>query len=129
MNSSVELSPTLPLDARTLLERVNRRIVILRAAIRHDHGDAAYWSAVGMTAAEAQAARAILRMVADLLHVERAHARERLHGARFASLEAQAQWLAERMHWRCARAARLARLPVDASLARLRAGELPRDPV
>ncbi|HEU0033168.1 MAG TPA: hypothetical protein VFQ53_21190 [Kofleriaceae bacterium] len=95
----------------------------MRRAISHDHRDEPYWQAFGCSAAEAQGERAILRMVANLLHVERAHARGRIHG-RFASLEDQRAWLATMEHRRCARAARYCRLPDDATLAKLRIGEL-----
>jgi hypothetical protein len=77
-----------------------------------------------MTASEAQAERAVLREVANLLHVERATSRGRIHGTRFATLDDQRTWLARWEHHRCARAARFARLPQDATLAKLRAGEL-----
>jgi hypothetical protein len=112
------------LDARSLLRRIDRRIVALRRAISHDHRDAAYWSAVGTTAAVAQSERAVLRMVANLLHVERATNRGRLHGTRFASLDEQRTWLKAWETVRCARAARYAGLPDDATLVRLRIGEL-----
>lgn len=92
------MSPTPALDlvtpdARTLLRRVDARIVLLRRAIRHDHGHAAFWSAFGMPAPRAQSERTALRAVANRLHVERATARSRLHG--FASLEDQRAFLGD----------------------------------
>lgn len=115
------------LDARTLLARVDDKIVALRRLIRHDHADLAYWTAHGTTAPRARSDRAILRRVADLLHVERAHRRKRLHGTRFSSLDQQHEWLESMLHRTCACAAVAAGLPTNASLARLRAGELPRE--
>jgi len=120
---SIAVSPV-PLDARTLLKRVDARIRTLRRAISHDHGDEPYWQALATDAPSAQSERATLRAVANLLHVERATSRGRIHGTRFASLEDQRAWLVTMEHFRCARAARFAQLPDDATLAKLRAGEL-----
>ena len=78
-----------------------------------------------MTAAYAQWERAVLRQVADLLHVERATARGRVHGTRFADLDAQKAWLAGMEHRSCGQAATLAGVDAKATLAKLRAGELP----
>lgn len=97
---------------------------MLRRAIRHRHDHEAYWSAFGMTPGAAQSKRAILRHVANLLHVERATARGRIHGTRFATLDEQAIWLAEQVNRRCIIAARHANLPDDATLGKLRAGEI-----
>lgn len=124
MTASISVSPSVPLDARTLLARINARIVTLRRALSHDHGDEPYWVAFGSAAAWAQAQRATLRLVANLLHVERATQRGRIHGTRFATLDDQRAWLATMTDFRCARAARFAGLPDDATLAKLRAGEL-----
>jgi hypothetical protein len=113
------------LDARSLLRRIDARIVALRRAIRHDHRDDAFWTAFGVTASAAQSERATLRMVADILHVERATQRGRIHGGkRFATLDDQRVWLARWEHHRCPKAARFAGLPDDATLGKLRIGEL-----
>src|SRR5262245_57034807 len=98
-------TPPVSLDARTLLRRVDARIVALRRAIRHDHRDDAFFAAFGVPAPEAQCQRATLRMVADLLHVERATSRGRLHGKRFKDLDEQRAWLTTMEHRRCPRAA------------------------
>lgn len=85
-----------------LLHRVNALLAGLRRALAHDHGDEVRWAAWGITAPEAQALRVRLRVYADVLHVERATARGRVHGGRvrggeprFPSLGAQRAWLAE----------------------------------
>jgi hypothetical protein len=113
-----------PLDARTLLARIDRRIVELRRALGHAHADEAYWEAFGISAPRAQSQRAYLRVVADLLHVERATRRGRVHGTRFATLDDQRAWLARYENLTCCRTAKDLGLPGDATLARLRAGEL-----
>jgi hypothetical protein len=113
-----------PLDARTLLARIDRRIVELRRHLAHRHDDEAYWEPLDVDAPSAQQRRAYLRRVAHLLHVERAAARRRIHGG-FASLDDQATWLARWEHWTCPRAAAFAGLPADATLARLRDGLVP----
>jgi hypothetical protein len=118
------LATAAPLDAKTLLRRVDHRIALLRAWISHDHHDEPYWWARGMTAARAQYDRAMLRRVADLLHVERATRRGRIHGTRFADLDAQRAWLASYEHQACGACATLAGLPRDATLAQLRDGKL-----
>lgn len=112
------------LDLATLRARIDQRIALLRAWISHDHGDEPYWWARRTTAALAQWERAVLRRVADLLHVERATRRGRLHGTRFVDVEAQREWLATLEHHRCGVAAGLAGVPADATLAKLRGGEL-----
>jgi len=117
-------SVSVPLDARSLLRRIDSRIVALRRAIRHAHGDEPYWLVLATTAPLAQGERAILRAVANLLHVERATARGRIHGTRFATLDEQREWLARMATHRCSRAARYAGLPDDATLVRLRICEL-----
>ena len=118
------MSEPVPLDATTLLRRVNAELVRLRRALSHDHSDDPFWAALELDAPVAQSRRASLRPVAHLLHVERAHARGRVHGRAFASLAAQAEWLASQEHRQCARSARAADLPADATLAKLRAGLL-----
>jgi hypothetical protein len=117
-------SPVTVLDARSLLRRVNATIVTLRRALSHDHADATFWAERGITAAAAQAKRRLLRQVANLLHVERASARRRIHGTRFATLEDQLAWLATMEDHQCGGAALAAELPRDATLAKLRAGML-----
>jgi hypothetical protein len=124
MTAIVSPAVCVPLDARSLLRRIEPRIASLRRAISHDHRDEPYWAALGTTAPEAQSERATLRATTNLLYVERATSRGRIHGTRFASLEDQRAWLVTMEHFRCARAARFARLPDDATLAKLRAGEL-----
>jgi hypothetical protein len=109
------------LDARSLLLRVDRTIRRYRVALGRDHGDADAWLAFGMAASEAQFWRHALRGLANLLHVERATARGRLHGTRFATVDEQRAWLASVAEHRW-RAARAVGLPDDATLARLRAG-------
>jgi hypothetical protein len=114
-----------PLDARSVLRRIDQRIVTLRRALGHDHRDHGYWNALGLTASAAQAERALLRWYANLLHVERATVHHRIHGTRFADLDAQRAWLAGMEHHRWTRVAHHhAGLPDDTTLARLRAGEL-----
>lgn len=108
-------------DTVTLLARVNRRIALLREWLSHDHGDQPYWWARQCTASVAQRERAALRCVAHLLHVERAHARGRIHCQRLPDLESQRAWLAEREH----RKGLLVGVPRDATLALLRDGKLP----
>ena len=125
METALVTDPS-PLDTKTLLARINARIVLLRTWLAHDHGDEPYWWARKATAARAQQERATLRLVANLLHVERATARGRLHGTQFATLEAQQAWLAQWERRQCATAATFARVPNDACLVALREGNLPR---
>jgi hypothetical protein len=113
------------LDIGTLLARVNQRIALLRTWISHDHGDQPYWWARRTTASRAQAERAALRHVADALHIERATARGRIHGTRFASLDEQRALIAKLEHGRCVLRASLLGLPDGATLAQLREGKLP----
>ena len=114
----------MPLDDKTLLARIDQRIALLRAWISHDHRDVPFWWARRTTAARAQSERAVLRLVANLLHVERATRRGRIHGTRFATLDAQRAWLAEWEHRRCGTAAGYAGVPDDATLVALREGNL-----
>ena len=67
----------------------------------------------------------MLRQVANLLHVERATNRGRVHGTRFATIEAQRTWLEQHAERRCATAAEFAQLPSYATLTLLREGKLP----
>lgn len=116
---------TAALDAKTLLARVDHRLALLRAWISHDHGDQPFWWARQTTAPRAQWERHTLRQVANLLHVERATARRRIHGTRFATLDEQATWLAKQATRTCSAAAELLRLPSYATLEHLRGGALP----
>jgi hypothetical protein len=113
-----------PLDLATLRARVDQRIVLLRTWLSHDHGDEPYWWARRTAAPRAQSERQTLRALANLLHVERATARGRIHGTRFANLDEQRAWLARYEQHRCATAASYAGLPSDATLEQLRAGKL-----
>ncbi|MBA3503714.1 MAG: hypothetical protein H0T65_25350 [Deltaproteobacteria bacterium] len=95
MSTATEPVITLVLDLRAQLRRVDARIVALRRALGHDHRDEPFWTAFGVSASAAQAQRAMLRKVADVLHVERATQRDRVHGGtRFATLDEQRAWLA-----------------------------------
>ena len=87
----VSTPPTL--EIKTLLARINERIVLLRTWLSHDHGDEPYWWARRISAPRAQQERHALRPFANLLHVERATSRGRLHGNQFATLEEQRAWL------------------------------------
>jgi hypothetical protein len=118
-------SATPALDIVTLLARINQRITLLRVWLSHDHGDEPHWWARHTTARRAQSERDVLRRVADLLHVERATRRGRIHGTRFANLEAQRAWLEQHENRTCSTATDLARVPRDATLALLRDGKLP----
>jgi len=111
------------LDAKTLLARINPRIAQLRRWIGHDHGDQPFWNGLNIAAFDAQRERAYLRIVANLLHVERAHARGRIHG-KFQTLDEQAAWLATMEHKTCGTVTRAAQLPLGATLVKLRAGLL-----
>jgi hypothetical protein len=103
------------LDARSLLARINPEIAALRRQLSRPHDE---------DAPRAQSRRAYLRIVANLLHVERANARGRVHGTRFTDLEAQRAWLESMERRACSSCAAAADLPHDATLAKLRAGEL-----
>lgn len=120
------LAPNTPaLDTKTLLARINQRIALLRAWLSHHHTDEPYWWARRTTAPRVQSERDILRRVADLLHVERATGRGKLHSTRFASLDEQRGWLRQHENHRCSTAARFAGLADDATLVLLREGKLP----
>ncbi|HEY6038551.1 MAG TPA: hypothetical protein VIV58_29920 [Kofleriaceae bacterium] len=69
--------------------------MLLRGWLSHDHGDEPYWWARRTTAPRCQQERHLLRPLANLLHVERATSRGRLHGGQFETLEAQRAWLAD----------------------------------
>lgn len=81
------------LDTKLLLSRVNARLALLRGWLSHDHLDEPWWWARRTTAPNAQRERLALRPLANLLHVERATSRRRLHGTRFSNLDTQAAWL------------------------------------
>ena len=122
MTAASQPAPALlTLDA--LLARIEPRLALLRGWLAHDHADTVYWWARRITASEAQCERAILRRLADLLYLERATLRGRVH-ARFADADAQRAFVAKWEHHRCATAARFAGVAADATIARLRAGEL-----
>jgi hypothetical protein len=123
--SDVALEPrAIPLDAKALLARVNAELVRLRRALSHDHGDEAFWASLELDVNLARKARGWLRIVAHLLHVERASSRGRIHGRVFASLDEQTAWLTKMERRTCIQCAQAAGLPVDATLAKLRAGLL-----
>ncbi len=124
MDNAVALAP-FPLDIKTLLTRINTRIALLRSWMSHDHGDEPYWWARRTRVGLVQHERGVLRSVADLLHVERATRRGRIHGTRFATLEDQRAWLAgeEARGWGAA--AGYLGTPSSASLVSLREGKLP----
>lgn len=124
MDSALAPTPS-ALDIKTLLARINQRITLLRAWLSHDHSDETYWWARRTTAPQAQREREVLRHVANLLHVERATSRGRLHGTRFATWDAQRTWLDQHVERACPTAAELAQLPSYATLTLLREGKLP----
>jgi len=111
------------LDVRSLLDRINHRLAALRRALAHDHHDETWWSAHDVTAPQAQYERHILRWLAHLLHVDRATARGRIHGA-FPNLDAQRVWLAKTETHSWGAAARYVGLSEVATLVALRAGRL-----
>jgi len=84
-----------PAPAFDPLARINHRIVLLRTWLSHDHGDEPFWWARRTTAPRSQRERHELRPLANLLHIERATARGRLHGKQFETLEHQRAWLDE----------------------------------
>lgn len=90
------IATTTAIDLKSRLASINARIVVVRTWMSHDHGDEPYWSARRTTAPKAQAERMVLRGLADLIHVERATARGRIHGTRFATIDDQRAWLAQR---------------------------------
>jgi len=122
--TDVAEKPVPTLDTKTLLARINERIALLRQWLSHDHRDEPFWWARRMTAPAAQAERQVLRQLANLLHVERATSRGRLHGTQFKNVDEQRAWLAKYEHHRCRTAATYALLPEDATLAMLRARKL-----
>ena len=99
------------LDVKTLLARINARICLLRTWLSHDHHDEPYWWARKAAAPATQRERNELRWYANLLHVERATSRGRIHGTQFKTIEEQQTWLAKFLDYR---------LPCDATLASLR---------
>jgi hypothetical protein len=120
------LAPTAShLDIKTLLARINQRVALLRAWLSHDHSDETYWWARRTTAPRAQREREVLRQVANLLHVERAASRGRVHGTRFATIDEQRSWLEQHVERTCPTAAEFAQLPSYATLTLLREGKLP----
>ena len=98
-----------PAPSVDVLARLNARISLLRSWISHHHHDEPYWWARQTTAPRAQADRHRLRWYADLLHVERATRRKRIHGTHFESIEAQRAYVDQHA----------------SVLARMLAGELP----
>jgi len=122
VDNAVALAPS-PLDIKTLLTRINTRITLLRTWMSHDHGDEPYWWARRTRASLVQYERGVLRAIANLLHVERATQRGRIHGTRFATLDDQRAWLAaeESSFWPSA----VLGTPSNASLVSLREGKLP----
>ncbi len=111
---------TAALDPRHLLARCDRLAVELRRALAHRHDDDGYWAQLGTTAALAQRRRALVRRLADVLHVIRAAARDRVHGGRrFPDLAAQAAWLAGYERWRFAATRAAIALPETVTLAAL----------
>ncbi|MEO8552944.1 MAG: hypothetical protein ABI678_23370 [Kofleriaceae bacterium] len=119
------LAPTLPaLDPITLLARINHRLALLRTWLSHDHGDEPYWWARRTTAPRTQRERVALRALANLLHVERATCRGKIHSSRFPTLEAQRSWLASN-EGNYLGASELTQLPSYATLEMLREGKLP----
>lgn len=109
------------LTVKIILARINLRIATLRRALGHRHDDEPWWLERGHTVREAQSERAVLRMVANLLHTERACSRGRIHGS-FATLDDQRAWLVTMERRTCTRAARFAGVPAETTLASLRAG-------
>jgi hypothetical protein len=124
MDSALAPAPS-ALDIKTLLARIDQRITLLRSWLSHDHSDETYWWARRTTAPRAQRERDVLRQVANLLHVERATARGRVHGTRFATIDEQRTWLEQHAERMCPTAAEFAQLPSYATLTLLREGKLP----
>ncbi len=124
--TATESVPAAPaLDSKTLLARVNQRITLLRSWLSHDHSDEPYWWARRSKAPRAQSERDVLRRLANLLHVERATQRGRLHGTQFANIEEQRAWVAAWENRACHTAAEYAQVPTNATLVLLRTGALP----
>lgn len=122
MTEALATAPAL--DPKTFLARINQRLALLRSWLSHDHRDEPYWWARRTTAQCTQRERLSLRHVANLLHVERATRRGKIHGTRFATLDEQRAWLASVEHHYLG-AAELTQLPADATLVTLREGQLP----
>jgi hypothetical protein len=124
VDNAVALAPS-SLDIKTLLTRINTRIALLRTWMSHDHGDEPYWWARRTRANLVQYERGVLRAIANLLHVERATQRGRIHGTRFATLDDQRAWIAaeENSYWPSAE--KFLGTPSYASLVSLREGKLP----
>jgi hypothetical protein len=110
------------LDARSLLAWTNARIVVVKQLRTHRHDDEAWWADRQTTAREVQRERETLRQVANLLHVERATTRGRLHG--FATLDEQRKWLARWEKHTCWRAADYLHVARDSTLIALREGRV-----
>lgn len=124
MTDAAPVSAPAPiLTTKLLLARVNQRIALLRGWLSHDHHDEPYWWARELTAPRAQVERMQLRSIANLLHVERATRRGRLHGTHFANIDEQRAWLERNAHLGCT-ARSLLHLPDDATFERLREGKL-----
>ena len=124
MEPAVAEQVSRPLDTRSLLARINARLALLRSWLSHDHHDEPFWWARKLTVQAAQAERIVLKQVANLLHVERATTRGRIHGTWFSNLDEQRAWLANHERRSCRAAAAHAGLPEDATLEMLRAGRL-----
>ena len=124
---TTEALETVPaLDTKTLLSRINARLTLLRAWLSHDHCDEPFWWARKTRAAHAQREREVLRQIANVLHVERATRRGRIHGHAFETLDAQKVWLErEARRGLCEEGGRYAGLRAGATLEELRAGQLP----
>ena len=123
MDNAVAIATSL--DLQTLLTRINTRISLLRSWMSHDHGDEPYWWARRTRAALVQQERTALRVIANLLHVERATGRGRIHSTRFATLDDQRAWLATEENRSWASAHTYLGTPSYATLVGLREGKLP----
>ncbi|MFN0252102.1 MAG: hypothetical protein ACKV2T_34825 [Kofleriaceae bacterium] len=110
------------LDVRSLLAWTNARIVVVKQLRGHRHDDDAWWEERQTTAREVQRERETLRQVANLLHVERATKRGKLHG--FATLDEQYKWLARWEKHTCWRAADYLHVARDSTLIALREGRV-----
>lgn len=90
------MSAPAPLSTKLVLARINARLALLRSWLSHDHTDEPYWWARRTTVPAIQRERLALRPIANLLHVERATSRGRIHSAQFETLDEQRAYLAER---------------------------------
>lgn len=118
-------APAPSLSTKILLARVNHRLVLLRTWLSHDHDDEPYWWARKITVRAAQLERRKLRSLANLLHVERATRRGRIHGTWFATLDEQHAWIqAHENEWNLDGFAYVG-IPANATLLKLREGTLP----